>query len=199
MNELGRYLRQLRNELGVSINELVKRSNVSKGYISQIENGFIPTRKILSKIASGLTLDNKEDFGKIYKELLGKSGYKTDWFYLDEVDESVKARRETVSLIDQRKDHQDPQTAQYKDDENKLFETVVLAYRHQQPLPIIVDKDNKVNIKVCRESGLTLDEKDTRELTAMINGFLYGKKFVSKEDEENTAFEDACNDEDKNY
>ncbi|MEY2304846.1 hypothetical protein [Bacillus tropicus] len=56
-----------------------------------------------------------------------------------------------------------------------------------------------MNIQVYKENGLSLNAQDTRELTAMINGFLYGKKFVSREDEENTAFEDAYNDEVKNY
>ncbi|HDR4903673.1 helix-turn-helix transcriptional regulator [Bacillus cereus] len=93
----------------------------------------------------------------------------------------------------------DPQVDQYNNDKNNLFKTVALAYEHNEPLPIIVDKENKVNIQVYKENGLTLNAQDTRELTAMINGFLYGKKFVSREDEDNISFEDTYNDENKNY
>lgn len=57
LSDLGMKLRKRRQELNLSINELVKLSGVSKGYISQIENGqFIPSVEILSKLADPLNI-----------------------------------------------------------------------------------------------------------------------------------------------
>ncbi|MDP3049741.1 MAG: helix-turn-helix transcriptional regulator, partial [Eubacteriales bacterium] len=39
--ELGRRIRALREEKGLTLTELAERANVTKGYISQIESGTI--------------------------------------------------------------------------------------------------------------------------------------------------------------
>lgn len=55
---IGEYIRSVRNEKGMSINELVKQSGVSKGYISQIENNkFNPSLDIVRKISNALDAD----------------------------------------------------------------------------------------------------------------------------------------------
>ncbi|QFF98778.1 XRE family transcriptional regulator [Psychrobacillus glaciei] len=67
---IGDYIRRIRNEKGISINELVKQSGVSKGYISQIENGhFKPSADVLGKLSKSLRAD--------FFELMVKAGYMT--------------------------------------------------------------------------------------------------------------------------
>ena len=84
-NAFGEYLKQFREENNLSTNELHKITGVSQPYISQLENGGKkPSRKIIHRIASGLSRDDKEKFGEAYKELLEKAGYTTDWHYLNE-------------------------------------------------------------------------------------------------------------------
>lgn len=39
MKELGRYLKKLRDELGLSMHEVARRSSLTPGYISKIESG----------------------------------------------------------------------------------------------------------------------------------------------------------------
>ncbi|WP_242318861.1 helix-turn-helix transcriptional regulator [Bacillus cereus group sp. BfR-BA-01349] len=205
--ELGEYIRKVRKEKKLSLRKAAELTGVSHPYLSQLETGSNkkPSIEILEKLALGLDLHNnyltylagyyKMPHIEYDENLTDEEKEEKIWAEIHKVDGGF-----TNNPFDILSPYpQDPPAAQYNDDKNKLFKTATLACEHNQPFPIIVDKENKVNIEVYKENGLTLNEQDTRELTAMINGFLYGKKFVSKEDEENTAFEDAYNDEDKNY
>ncbi|EEM57728.1 MULTISPECIES: helix-turn-helix domain-containing protein [Bacillus cereus group] len=202
--ELGEYIRKVRKEKKLSLRKAAELTGVSHPYLSQLETGSNkkPSIEILEKLALGLDLHNnyltylagyyKMPHIEYDENLTDEEKEEKIWAEIHKVDGGF-----TNNPFDILSPY--PQAAQYNDDKNKLFKTATLACEHNQPFPIIVDKENKVNIEVYKENGLTLNEQDTRELTAMINGFLYGKKFVSKEDEEKTTFEDAYNDEDKNY
>ena len=66
MNNLGEKINKKRKELGWSLDELARKSNVSKAYLSQLENGDSesPSAKILYNIAMAL--------GTSIADLLGK-------------------------------------------------------------------------------------------------------------------------------
>lgn len=70
--EFGKYLKQLRMSLNLSIRQLALCSGVSNSYISQIENGKrgIPNPEILKKLAPHLKVS--------YNELMQKAGYIDD-------------------------------------------------------------------------------------------------------------------------
>lgn len=187
----------------LSLRKAAEITGISHPYLSQLETGSHtkPSVEILDKLAEGLgihgnylsylagylsiprveldpTLTEEEKDQKIWELIHEKPG----GFYYDPSD--------TPSLSQY--------LSQHKYDKNKLLQTVKLAHEHDESLPVIVNKENKVNIKVYKEDGKILNPQDTRELNALIQGFLYGKKFISEKLEED-AFEDAYNDEDKHY
>jgi len=59
MSELGRYLKEARVKLGLSLREAQERSNVSNAYISLIESGrrIDPHPNILKKLADAYKLE----------------------------------------------------------------------------------------------------------------------------------------------
>ncbi len=63
---IGRTIKASRDELGLSLNQLADGSGVSKGYLSQLENGNVarPSADALARIAEAL--------GKPLHELLGE-------------------------------------------------------------------------------------------------------------------------------
>ncbi len=64
--DLADYVKRIRREKGLSLNEVVRRSNggISNGYISQIENRYYinPTRDKLIALARGLGVTEDEIF-----------------------------------------------------------------------------------------------------------------------------------------
>jgi transcriptional regulator with XRE-family HTH domain len=60
-NLFGTFLKDMRNEKGISLRELAKRVNISHSYLSNLENGKKPPpgNKLLIDIANALSL-NKE-------------------------------------------------------------------------------------------------------------------------------------------
>lgn len=60
--EFGEYLRQLRNKRGLTIRQVETYSDVSNGYLSQIETGKrgIPSARILKKLAPILKVPCEE-------------------------------------------------------------------------------------------------------------------------------------------
>src|SRR5690625_3565746 len=68
-NELGTYIRRLRNKRGMTIRQLELYSGVSNSYLSQLEYGKrgIPSPDIIKKLSTGLRVD--------YEELMIKAGY----------------------------------------------------------------------------------------------------------------------------
>ncbi|WP_238656196.1 transcriptional regulator [Paenibacillus piscarius] len=69
--EFGNYLRQLREEKGLTINQLAALAGISGAQISRMENGLrgVPKPATLRKIA--------EATGVSYEELMSKAGYLT--------------------------------------------------------------------------------------------------------------------------
>ena len=67
--KFGAYLKQLRLEKGISIRDVEKNINVSKAYISYLENGLrdIPSPDILKKLSTAYNVD--------YNVLMEKAGY----------------------------------------------------------------------------------------------------------------------------
>lgn len=59
-------LREIREEKGISINQLSKMTGISKGHLSRIENQeTMPTILIIERIAIALKVDSK----KLYKPI----------------------------------------------------------------------------------------------------------------------------------
>jgi transcriptional regulator with XRE-family HTH domain len=77
--QFGLYLKSLREQRGLTMRELDKRSGVSHSYISKLESGIkgIPSPDILRKIADPLGVD--------YHHLLARAGHLD---FMDEVKES---------------------------------------------------------------------------------------------------------------
>lgn len=69
---IGEIIKQLRHDKNISARELARRSDISQGYLSQLETGKNnnPTNEMLIKIANGL--------GVPYIRLLRTSGYFED-------------------------------------------------------------------------------------------------------------------------
>ena len=63
---IGERVRQRRDEMNITATELAKRAEVTKGYVSQIENGLVPrpSADVLYRLASAL--------GTTVADLLGK-------------------------------------------------------------------------------------------------------------------------------
>lgn len=72
MLSIGEYIKEKRNERGLSARELARRSGVSQPYLSQLETGKNnnPTADVLQKIATGLGVDFKEIWNILRKETL---------------------------------------------------------------------------------------------------------------------------------
>lgn len=157
-NAFGEYLKQFREENNLSTNELHKITGVSQPYISQLENGGKkPSRKIIHKIAIGLTDDiESEPFGTVYKRLLEKAGYSTDWKYLNEIEdlEDLKASP-------------------------RLVQQAVENFNNNISTPIYLNENNEGNFYFFKNDGF-LNEDDARELNNMIKGFLFGRKFIGE-------------------
>lgn len=84
---IGDYIRRIRNEKGISINELVKQSGVSKGYISQIENNkFSPSLDIVRKLSNALDID--------FYDLAWRAGLYTD----EEIEERMYKKAEYEAM-----------------------------------------------------------------------------------------------------
>jgi len=69
MKNLGEKIREKRNDLGWSLDELARKSRVSKAYLSQLETGESerPSAEILYNIAIALELSIAELLGKKLK------------------------------------------------------------------------------------------------------------------------------------
>lgn len=71
MSKIGEYIREVREEKGMSVSELSRESEVSQPYLSQIEYGSRnPSPDILRKLSKCL--------GVSYISLMFKAGYLTD-------------------------------------------------------------------------------------------------------------------------
>ncbi|WNS42840.1 helix-turn-helix domain-containing protein [Paenibacillus sp. MMS20-IR301] len=70
--EFGNYLKQLREQKGLTINQLASLAGISGAQISRIENGLrgVPKPATLRKIAEATEVS--------YEELMGYAGYLTD-------------------------------------------------------------------------------------------------------------------------
>lgn len=68
-HRFGAYLKQIREDKGLSINQLAQAAEISGSQISRIENGLrgIPKPQTLRKIADALEVP--------YEELMSKAGY----------------------------------------------------------------------------------------------------------------------------
>lgn len=68
-SHFGTYLRQLREQKKISINQLADVAGISNSQISRIENGLrgVPKPATIRKIADALAVP--------YEELMGKAGY----------------------------------------------------------------------------------------------------------------------------
>lgn len=68
-HRFGAYLKQIREDKGLSINQLAQAADISGSQISRIENGLrgIPKPQTLRKIADALEVP--------YEELMSKAGY----------------------------------------------------------------------------------------------------------------------------
>lgn len=93
--ELGKHLRMLRKERGLTLVELSVTSGVSNPYISQIENGkFKPTPDILKKLSNGLDIP--------YFELMEAAGYwenEEDFAFLKNELKSLRERQDFLFKI----------------------------------------------------------------------------------------------------
>lgn len=69
------FLKDFRTRKNISMDVLSSKTGISKGYLSQIENGKIPSKKIIEKLAEGSPLTDMEK--SIFKiELMELAGYK---------------------------------------------------------------------------------------------------------------------------
>ncbi|WP_153464812.1 helix-turn-helix domain-containing protein [Sediminibacillus terrae] len=146
-NLFGKYMKEYRDSKGLSISDLHKITGVSQPYLSQLEKGTKkPSRKIISKIAARLT-DNIEDitnYNDLYKILLNKAGYNTDWKYLDEM-EDLKELKKGPELIEQ----------------------AISNYKQGLSTPVYLNKENEGNFYFFTDQG-TIDEKLQEKLNTII-------------------------------
>ncbi|MGN4127239.1 helix-turn-helix domain-containing protein [Lysinibacillus sphaericus] len=164
-NSFGDFLREYRKGNDLSTNDLHKITGVSQPYLSQLENGKKPSKKMIHKIASGLTKNNQSEFKKLYKELLSAAGYNVEQYFFNEIDDLYKNKIEKVT------------------DEIALLEYNEKAFEEGSSIPIFVDDYNNVNIKIYKNESY-LNKEDTESLKAMIKGFLYDKKFIDYREEQ---------------
>ncbi|PEW67205.1 hypothetical protein CN448_20025 [Bacillus cereus] len=85
-NELGDYLKHIREENNLNFEKLNNEGNLSTDLISQIEDGFIPDKETLIMLAKSVS-NNEQSFSEIRTHLINKAGYA---FYIDEVDQAFE-------------------------------------------------------------------------------------------------------------
>ncbi|MEK5100929.1 helix-turn-helix domain-containing protein [Cytobacillus sp. FSL M8-0252] len=155
-NTFGKYLREYREVNGLSISDLHRITGVSQPYLSQLENGTkSPSRKVIHRIAAGLTdsLDTETTFGTMYKILLEKAGFNTEWDYLNEIEDKYKTQinegEKQVDLIEQSKE----------------------LYKNEISIPIYLNKDNEGNFYFFKDSEL-IDDDTQQKLRNIIKTLL---------------------------
>ncbi|MGE8079064.1 helix-turn-helix domain-containing protein [Peribacillus loiseleuriae] len=69
MSEFGKYIKKIRDEKGLTLNQAAMYSDISAAQLSRIENGIrnVPKPKTIKKIADGMKID--------YDELMRVAGY----------------------------------------------------------------------------------------------------------------------------
>lgn len=80
---LGRWLKETRERKRFSQPQLARASSMSKGYISQLENGYDhrngqpirPRPETLRLLAAGLADGHEDEEDQYYREMMGLAGY----------------------------------------------------------------------------------------------------------------------------
>lgn len=154
--EFGSYIKEIRNEKGLSLRELSKRSGISHPYLSQLENGKNknPSPDIIEKLSKGLGVDFHGLWLTFSKSVQGQ--------YLKEQKE---ARAKEMGELLQKA----------MEDESLFDITIPVKVPSRIEYPI---KDNKYINKITKETDLF----DLFYLLNMDTDLHYKDKLLSDED-----------------
>lgn len=105
MNQIGTFIRKLREEKNMSIRQLAKYTGVSPAYISQIENNYRknPTQHILRSLADGLGIEYHEfllQINELSKTAVGEQKF----FYEQYIESSTDSGRKHKQLTNKKND-----------------------------------------------------------------------------------------------
>lgn len=75
--EFGKYLKKMRNNLGITLKDLGEKTGLSKSYLSHIENGRrgIPSPDLLRKIGDIFNQTHGDPYTNSYGDLMLLAGY----------------------------------------------------------------------------------------------------------------------------
>ena len=110
--QLGRVLRQLREDAGLTLYELEKRSGIGRGTLTKIENGMLPRRPagMLNQIARGLGVEPEVLYDAAWETaeaplpstgVYFRSKYRLSPEQIAELEEHVRALTKAPSTSDQ--------------------------------------------------------------------------------------------------
>lgn len=210
--EVGSFIKEKRKAKSLTLRELANTINLSHSYLSQIENGQRKASpELLEKFSKALDVNYMqllEEAGYISEKdnILTKEEEKafeaaaflksSEELYLVnqqlEKSTSVEERTELLNRkerlekrISKKWNHYDEvykNVIQHLKDELSLIEANNKAFENDLSIPVFVDEQNNINIKVYKKDYV-LNPEDTKTLNSMIKGFLFDKKFLDYNDE----------------
>lgn len=165
-NKFGDFLYEYRAKNKLSVQNLHEITGVSQPYLSQMENGSkTPSRKIVNRIAKGISNNDKTDIKEIHNKLLRLAGY-SEIRYADSFFELFNNDKPSLNLFNLTKNGLSTQT-QFSFPVNDL-------YFH------LTDEDNQKMYKT-----IILNDNDRIYINSMIEIYLLRKYEIKGHDRDN--------------
>lgn len=163
---------KLSKALDVNYTQLLEKS----GYISEKDN--ILTKEEEKAFEAAAFLKSSEELYLVNQQLEKSTS-------VEERTELLNRKERLEKRISKKWNHYDEvykNVIQHLKDELSLIEANNKAFENDLSIPVFVDEQNNINIKIYKKDYV-LNPEDTKTLNSMIKGFLFDKKFLDYNDE----------------
>ncbi|MFB2517499.1 helix-turn-helix domain-containing protein [Lysinibacillus sp. OTC-L20] len=163
---------KLSKALDVNYTQLLEKS----GYISEKDN--ILTKDEENAFEAAAFLKSSEELYLVNQQLEKSKS-------VEERTELLNRKERLEKRISKKWNHYDEvykNVIEHIKDEVSLLEANNKAFENDLSIPVFVDEQNNINIKVYKKDYV-LNPEDTKTLNSMIKGFLFDKKFFNYNDE----------------
>lgn len=163
---------KLSKALDVNYTQLLEKS----GYISEKDN--ILTKDEENAFEAAAFLKSSEELYLVNQQLEKSKS-------VEERTELLNRKERLEKRISKKWNHYDEvykKVIEHIKDEVSLLEANNKAFENDLSIPVLVDEQNNINIKVYKKDYV-LNPEDTKTLNSMIKGFLFDKKFLDYNDE----------------
>lgn len=158
---------KLSRALDVNYTQLLEKS----GYINEKDN--ILTKDEEKAFEAAAFLQSSEELHLIYQQLEKSKS-------VEERTELLNRKERLEKRISKKWNHYDEiykNVIEHIKDEVSLLEANNKAFENDLSIPVFVDEQNNINIKVYKKDYV-LNPEDTKTLNSMIKGFLFDKTFL---------------------